>query len=154
MKKEKASEEEISRNHEAWEPEIVGFLCQWCSYAGADLAGSARMKYPTNLKVIKVPCSGRIDPMFIIKALRDGMDGVLVSGCHPGDCHYTCGNMHARRKFTVLHEMLNFMGIDQKRVHFSWVSASEGEKFVEVINKVVNDVREVGPNRLFCGDEF
>jgi len=149
MKEQKTFDKKLNSEHKTWEPEIVGFLCQWCSYAGADLAGSGRMKYPSNIKIIRVPCSGRIDPMFIIKALRDGIDGVLVSGCHPGDCHYTCGNMHARRKFTVLHEMLNFMGIDERRVHFSWVSASEGEKFVKVINKVVDDIREAGPNMLF-----
>jgi len=153
MTEQTTSDKKLEPKREAWEPNIVGFLCQWCSYAGADLAGSARMKYPSNIKIIKVPCSGRIDPMFVIKALRDGADGVLVSGCHPGDCHYSCGNMHARRKFTVVHEMLGFMGIDEKRVHFSWVSASEGEKFVEVINKVVNDIREAGPNMLFCGEE-
>jgi len=108
------------------------------------------MKYPHNIKIVRVPCSGSIDPMFIIKALRDGIDGVLVSGCHPGDCHYTCGNMHARRKFTVLHEILEFVGIEQRRVHFSWVSASESEKFVEVINKVVDSVKEIGPNKIFA----
>jgi len=152
MNEQETFAQKTNSKNKTWEPEIVGFLCQWCSYAGADLAGSGRIKYPANVRIVKVPCSGRIDPMFIIKALRDGIDGVLVSGCHPGDCHYTCGNMHARRKFTVLHEMLNFIGIDEKRVHFSWVSASEGEKFVEVINKVVNDIREAGPNMLFCGE--
>ncbi len=128
-----------------WEPKIVAFLCNWCSYAGADLAGVSRMQYPTNARVVRVPCSGRVNPMYILKALQGGADGVLVSGCHPGDCHYLAGNLYARRKFAVLSAMLDAVGVDNERVHFSWVSASEGVRFVEVLNTVIDDVRRLGP---------
>ena len=132
-----------------WEPKVVGFLCRWCSYAGADLAGTSRKKYPTNVKAIKVPCSGRVDPLFIIKALRMGFDGVLVSGCHPGDCHYQTGNYRARRRIATTKKFIEYMGIDPRRVQASWVSASEGGKWAEVVTEVTNEVREIGPNKLF-----
>ncbi len=128
-----------------FEPKIVAFLCNWCSYAGADLAGVSRIQYPSNTRVIRVPCSGRVDPMFILKCLQDGYDGVLVSGCHPGDCHYISGNYVARRKFAVLKTMLDFLGIEPDRVQFSWVSAGEGEKFSKVISRVTETVRALGP---------
>ena len=133
-----------------WEPKIVGFLCKWCSYAGADLAGTSRKKYPANIGIIKVPCSGRVDPLFILKALRLGFDGVLVSGCHPGDCHYQTGNYRARRKIAVTKRFLEYMGIEPERVQASWCSASEGAKFAEVVTEVTSGVREVGPNKLFA----
>jgi len=133
-----------------WEPKIVGFLCKWCSYAGADLAGISRRKYPANIRIIRVPCSGRVDPLFILKALRLGFDGVLVSGCHPGDCHYQTGNYRARRRFAVTRKMLEQMGVDPRRVQASWVSASEGGKFVKVVNKLISDIKEIGPNELFA----
>lgn len=128
-----------------FEPKIMAFLCNWCSYAGADLAGVSRIQYPTNTRVIRVPCSGRVDPMFILKCLQDGYDGVLVSGCHPGDCHYISGNYVARRKFAILKVMLEFIGIEPDRVQFSWVSAGEGEKFSKVISHVTETVRKLGP---------
>jgi coenzyme F420-reducing hydrogenase delta subunit len=128
-----------------WEPKILAFLCNWCSYAGADLAGISRMQYPPNVRVIRVPCSGRINPFFILRALQDGVDGVLVSGCHPGDCHYITGNYVARRKFALLHTFLDYLGIEAGRVNFSWVSAAEGERFSQVIKEVVDRVREAGP---------
>lgn len=128
-----------------FEPKIVAFLCNWCSYAGADLAGVSRIQYPSNTRVIRVPCSGRVDPMFILKCLQDGYDGVLVSGCHPGDCHYISGNYVARRKFAILKTMLDFLGIEPDRVQFSWVSAGEGEKFSKVISRVTETVRALGP---------
>ncbi len=128
-----------------WEPKIVAFLCNWCSYAGADLAGVSRLQYPSNLRVIRVPCSGRINPLYILKALQQGVDGVLVSGCHPGDCHYISGNLVARRKFALLKNLLSYLGIEPERVQFSWVSASEGNRFAALIEKVVNDVKELGP---------
>lgn len=130
-----------------WEPKIVAFLCHWCSYAGADLAGVSRIQYPPNIRVVRVPCSGSVDPLYILKALREGADGVLVSGCHPGDCHYLSGNYFARRKFLVLHELLRLLGLEG-RVHFSWVSASEGERFARVVASVVAAVRDLGPNPL------
>jgi len=128
-----------------FEPKIMTFLCNWCSYAGADLAGVSRIQYPPNTRVIRVPCSARIDPLFILKCLQDGYDGVLVSGCHPGDCHYISGNYVARRKFAILKTALVFMGIEPDRVQFSWVSAGEGEKFSIVISKVTETVKALGP---------
>lgn len=128
-----------------WEPKIIAFLCNWCSYAGADLAGVSRIQYPPNIRIIRVPCSGRINPMFILKCLQTGVDGVLVSGCHPGDCHYISGNLLARRKFTLLKNILEFVGIEPQRVYFSWVSAAEGEKFAKVVKDVVKEVKALGP---------
>jgi coenzyme F420-reducing hydrogenase delta subunit len=125
------------------EPKIVAFLCNWCSYAGADLAGVSRFQYPVNVRIIRVPCSGRINPLFIVKALQEGADGVLVSGCHPGDCHYISGNLVARRKFALLKNYLGFLGIDPDRVQFSWVSASEGNLFASLISKVVSRVKKL-----------
>ncbi len=134
-------------NSNSFEPKIVAFLCNWCSYAGADLAGISRIQYPASIRVIRVPCSGRVDPFHILKALQSGADGVLVSGCHPGDCHYLTGNYVARRRFAVLNDLLEFAGIDPGRVSFSWVSAAEGERFAEVVREVTERVRALGPNR-------
>jgi len=128
-----------------WEPKIVAFLCNWCSYAGADLAGVSRLQYGTNIRVIRVPCSGRINPLYLLKALQNGADGVLVSGCHPGDCHYISGNLIARRKFALIKKMAEYVGIEPERIQFSWVSASEGQRFAALINKVIDDVKQVGP---------
>ncbi len=128
-----------------WEPKIVAFLCHWCSYAGADLAGISRIQYPPNIRVIRVPCSGAVNPLYILKALREGADGVLVSGCHPGDCHYLSGNYFARRKFLILHELLQWVGIEKDRVQFSWVSASERQKFSQVVEETVEKVKKLGP---------
>jgi F420-non-reducing hydrogenase iron-sulfur subunit len=125
------------------EPTIVAFLCNWCSYAGADLAGVSRLQYPVNVRVIRVPCSGRVDPLYIIKALQEGADGVLASGCHPGDCHYISGNLVARRKFAMLKNFLEYLGIEPERVQFSWVSASEGGRFASLVEKVVRDVEKL-----------
>ena len=129
----------------SWQPKIIAFLCNWCSYAGADLAGISRLQYPPNVRIIRVPCSGRMNPLYIIRALQHGVDGVLVSGCHPGDCHYITGNYHARRKFSMINSLLQYVGIEKGRVHFSWVSASEGGKFAEVIKQVTEDVKKLGP---------
>lgn len=132
-----------------WEPQILGFLCKWCSYAGADLAGTSRKKYPANVRIMKIPCSGRIDPLFIIKALRMGYDGVLVSGCHPGDCHYQTGNYRARRRMVLTKQFLEYMGIEPERVQASWCSASEANKFAQIAEDITKEVKGVGPNRLF-----
>ncbi len=129
-----------------WQPKILAILCNWCSYAGADLAGVSRMQYPPNIRVVRVPCSGRVDPLFIMKSLQSGFDGVLVSGCHPGDCHYISGNYVARRKFAVLKPLLEFIGIEPNRVQFSWISAGEGERFAKVVTKVTEDIRKLGPS--------
>ena len=129
----------------SWEPKIVAFLCNWCSYAGADLAGVGRIQYPPNTRTIRVPCSGRVNPLFILRALQNGADGVLVSGCHPGDCHYLSGNYAARRRFAVFSRLLEYVGIEKGRVHFSWVSAAEAGRFAEVITEVTEEVRKLGP---------
>jgi len=118
---------------------IVAFLCNWCSYAGADLAGVSRFQYPPHLRIIRVPCSGRVDPLFIFTALKSA-DGVLVSGCHPGDCHYTSGNLVARRKFALVKGLLEFIGIEDGRVQFDWISAAEGNKFAQTAAKVASEV--------------
>lgn len=128
-----------------FEPNIVAFLCNWCSYAGADLAGTSRIEYPPNVKIIRVMCSGRVNPMFVVNALQQGADGVLIGGCHPGDCHYIQGNYFARRRMAVLKKLLDYLGIDEKRVRMTWVSAAEGKKFAEVIKEVTNDIRNLGP---------
>jgi F420-non-reducing hydrogenase iron-sulfur subunit len=128
-----------------WEPKIVAFLCNWCSYAGADLAGVSRLQYGTNIRIVRVPCSGRVNPLYIFKALQNGADGVLVSGCHPGDCHYISGNLVARRKFALIKNLAEYIGIEPERIQFSWVSASEGNRFAALINKVIDDVKKVGP---------
>jgi coenzyme F420-reducing hydrogenase delta subunit len=128
-----------------WEPKVVAFVCNWCTYTGADLAGTSRMKQQSNARLIRVPCTGRIDPLFIIKAFEGGADAVLISGCHPGDCHYNSGNFHARRRWIFFKELLNFVGIDSRRLYFSWVSASEGKKWVDVVNGVIDSVKSEGP---------
>jgi len=128
-----------------WEPKIIAFLCNWCSYAGADLAGISRIQYPPNVRIVRLPCSGRVNPLYIIKSLQHGADGVLVSGCHPGDCHYISGNYYARRRFALLKNLLEFVGVEPGRVSFSWVSAAEGEKFSQVVKDVVETVKALGP---------
>jgi len=130
--------------NEKFEPKIVAFVCNWCTYTGADLAGTSRLKQQTNARLIRVPCTGRIDPVFIIKAFEKGADGVLVSGCHPNDCHYNTGNFHARRRWIFFRQLLDFVGIDSSRLYFSWVSASEGKKWVDVVDGVINSVRKKG----------
>jgi F420-non-reducing hydrogenase iron-sulfur subunit len=136
-----------SEKTEPWEPNIVGFLCNWCSYAGADLAGTSRIPYACTVRIVRVPCSGRVDPLMILRAFREGADGVLVSGCHPGDCHYIEGNYYARRRFIALKQLLDHVGIDPRRFRVSWVSASEGRKWADVVEKVTADLLEVGPFR-------
>jgi F420-non-reducing hydrogenase iron-sulfur subunit len=129
-----------------WEPKIVAFLCNWCSYAGADLAGGSRIKYPANVRIIRLPCSARIDPKLVLKSLeREGVDGVLVSGCHPGDCHYTEGNYYARRRMLMFRRLMEFIGLDAQRVQMSWVSASEGPKWAEVVSEMTKEIRALGP---------
>ena len=141
--------EQLKNNNDEWEPKILAFLCNWCSYAGADLAGVSRIQYPPNIRVVRVPCSGRINPYFIVKALLDGWDGVLVSGCHPGDCHYLTGNLVARRRFGILKDLLEFFGIEPDRVNFMWASAAEGERFAVLVRKTTKLVKKLGPNKKF-----
>lgn len=127
------------------EPNIIAFLCNWCSYAGADLAGTSRTKYSPNVKIIRVMCSSRMNPLFLINTLQQGADGVLISGCHPGDCHYIQGNYFIRRRFGLIKNLMEYVGIDPRRVKMSWVSASEGHKFADIINEMTDELREIGP---------
>jgi F420-non-reducing hydrogenase iron-sulfur subunit len=128
-----------------FEPKIVGFCCNWCSYRGADLAGTARTKCSPNVRIVRVTCSGRVEPAFILKSLELGADGVLVLGCHPGDCHYAEGNYKASRRMQLLKKMLNQMGIEEERVRLDWVSASESDRFVSIVNDVTEKVKTLGP---------
>lgn len=128
-----------------FEPEIVAFLCNWCSYEGADSAGKARKEYPANLRIIRVMCSGRVDPKFIIEAFKEGADGVLILGCRPGECHYKEGNHQALRRYTLLKKVLAQFGMEEDRLSIDWVSAGEGDKFVKVVSEMVQRVRELGP---------
>ncbi len=130
-----------------YEPRIVAFLCRWCAYAGADLAGTSRLDYPPNMIPIRVPCSGRVEPSWVIEALRAGADGVLIGGCHPGDCHYVSGNYKARRRAELLRSVLAELGVDPARLKLVWVSASEGARFAQVVQQYVKEVRALGPNR-------
>ena len=133
--------------NENFEPVIVAFCCNWCSYAGADLSGTNRLNYPANVKIIRVPCSCRVNPIFILRAFQRGADGVIICGCHPGDCHYPSGNYFTRRRITLLYSMLDFLGIERNRTRLEWVSAAEGAKFADTMNKFVEDVRKLGKNR-------
>lgn len=128
-----------------FEPKIVGFLCRWCAYTGADLAGTSRIKYPPNVTPIRVNCSGRVDPTFVLKALASGADGVLIAGCHPGDCHYTSGNVKTIRRFKLLQRMLNQFGVEKERVRLEWVSASEGERYARIVESMTKEIRSLGP---------
>jgi F420-non-reducing hydrogenase iron-sulfur subunit len=136
-----------------FEPKIVGFLCNWCSYTGADLAGTARIKYQTNVRVVRVMCSGRIDPTFIFKAFQSGADGVLVAGCHPGDCHYIEGNYKTIRRMPLVSKMLEAHGIDPRRFRLEWVSASEGDRWAAVVKEITDTVRALGPLKLAREDD-
>ena len=131
----------------AFEPKIVGFLCNWCSYAGADLAGTSRIKYAPNVRVIRVMCSGRLEPTFVLKAFKEGADGVLVCGCHPGDCHYMEGNYKVARRIPLLKKMLSQFGIEEERLRLEWVSAAEGDRFASIVNDMTMKVKELGPFR-------
>lgn len=130
-----------------FEPKIVALCCNWCTYAGADLAGTSRAKYAPNVRLVRVMCSGRVDPAFVLRALQDGADGVLVAGCHPGDCHYINGNHKTMRRWPVLQTMLAQLGVESERVRLAWISASEGDVFVRVVNEMTEQVRALGPLR-------
>jgi len=134
-----------------FKPRIVGFLCNWCSYAGADLAGVSRIQYPPTIRIVRVMCSGRIDPIFIIEAFRSGADGVLVAGCHPGDCHYLAGNYKAQRRVVMLKRLLEEFGLEPERLRLDWISASEGDRFAKVIRDMTGEIRKLGPSPLRAG---
>ena len=137
-----------------FEPKIIGFFCNWCSYAGADLAGVSRFQYPPNLSIVRVMCSGRIDPSFIMESFKNGADGVLVAGCHtPSDCHYLAGNFKAQRRVLLLKKVLEQLGIESERLRLEWISASEGDKFAKVVGEMVEDIKKLGPNPLILNKE-
>jgi F420-non-reducing hydrogenase iron-sulfur subunit len=138
----------MSKN-DGFEPKIIGFLCNWCSYAGADLAGVSRIQYPPNIRIIRVMCSGRIDPAFVLEAFKDGADGVLVAGCHlPSDCHYISGNAKANRRINLLKRVLKDFGIEPERLRLEWVSASEGDRWAAVVRSMVDDLKKLGPSQV------
>jgi coenzyme F420-reducing hydrogenase delta subunit len=137
-----------------WQPRLVAILCNWCSYAGADLAGSSRIHYPASVRIVRVPCSGRIDPLYVLRAFERGADAVLVAGCHIGDCHYAEGNYYARRRLTMLNELLHFAGIPSERFFFRWVSAAEGPEFAHLITEITEQVRPLGPYKPETRDKF
>ncbi len=140
-------------DHEEFEPKILGILCNWCSYAGADLAGTSRVQYPTNVRFVRVMCSGRVDPQMVLEALKNGVDGVLIGGCHYGDCHYQSGNYKTTRKVSLTKKLLEEMGINSCRLRFEMISASEGEKMGRVIKEFVDELKELGPNPLKLGED-
>jgi len=142
------SNEQGTKTGNSFEPKIVAFFCNWCTYTAADLAGVSRFVYEPNVRVVRIMCSGRLDPQFVLKAFREGADGVLIGGCHPGDCHYQEGNYKALRRFYLLKKLLKQMGIEDKRFRLEWISASEGDKVQKVINEMVEQVRNLGPLRL------
>jgi coenzyme F420-reducing hydrogenase delta subunit len=131
-----------------FEPRIIGFLCNWCSYAGADLAGVSRIQYPSNIRVIRVMCSGRVDPVIILEMFENGADGVIVTGCHPGDCHYIEGNLHEERKIKMLNMLLALTGLETERLRLEWVSAAEGQRFARIVTEFTEQVRKLGPSPL------
>jgi len=133
-----------------FEPKIIGFLCNWCSYEGADAAGRARKAYPANLSVVRVMCSGRVDPQFILEAFKEGADGVMILGCHPGDCHYKEGNLQALKRYGLLKRVLGQFGIEEGRLRLDWISAGEGDKFVQVVSDMTERMRQLGPLRRSC----
>lgn len=139
--------QDVTTEKKEYVPNIVAFCCNWCSYAGADLAGSSRLTYPANVKIIRVPCSCRVNPMFVLKAFQRGADGVILCGCHPGDCHYVTGNYYTRRRMALLYSFLNYMGIEKERTRVEWVSAAEGAKFSAVMNDFVETVAKLGENK-------
>ncbi|MCK4613256.1 MAG: hydrogenase iron-sulfur subunit [Thermoplasmata archaeon] len=133
---------------EEFEPKIVGFLCNWCSYAGADLAGTSRIQYPPNIRIIRVMCSGSVDPVYVLRALLEGADGVFIGGCHPGDCHYIDGNYKARRKMVLMRSILDSLGLEKERVWLRWVSASEGQRFADIMQEMTGEIKKLGPTPI------
>lgn len=131
--------------NQGFEPAILAFVCNWCTYTAADLAGTSRMSQQPNVRLVRMMCTGMVDPKYVIKSLLSGADGVLISGCHPGDCHYQNGNYKARRRVRLLNEILSQFGIDRRRLRLTWVGASEGQEFAATVNNFINDLRELGP---------
>ncbi|MCK9399828.1 MAG: hydrogenase iron-sulfur subunit [Bacteroidales bacterium] len=132
----------------SYQPTILAFLCNWCAYTGADLAGTSRMKYAANVRIIRVMCSGRIEPTFVLEAFREGADGVLICGCHPGDCHYQSGNYKCLRRYHLLKKYITQMGIEEERLSLEWISASEGRQFAALVDKYTESIRALGPSKV------
>lgn len=141
------SNENIADKGKKFNPLIVAFCCNWCSYAGADLAGTSRLNYAANVKIIRVPCSCRVNANFILRAFQNGADGVVIAGCHPGDCHYSTGNYYTRRRFSLVTNLMEYMGIERERFKVDWISAAEANKFADVMNGVLENIYKLGPNR-------
>ncbi len=131
-----------------FEPRIIAFLCNWCTYTGADLAGTSRLQYPPNVRIVRLMCSGGLDPVYVLKSVVEGADGVLIGGCHPGDCHYQSGNYKARRRFAILQSTLSMVGFDPERIWLRWISASEGQYFADTVTEMVEFLKEKGPSSL------
>jgi F420-non-reducing hydrogenase iron-sulfur subunit len=131
-----------------FQPKIIAFCCNWCAYAGADLAGVSRFQYPPNVRIIRVMCSGRVDPIMVVKTLYEGADGVLVLGCHIADCHYQKGNNYSMKRIAVVKRLLDYLGIDQRRVRIDWISAAEGNVFAQTMTKFTEEMKELGPLSL------
>ncbi len=131
-----------------FEPSIIAFVCNWCTYAAADLAGTSRIQYPPNVKIVRLMCSGAVDPIYVMKALLEGVDGVLIGGCHPGDCHYVSGNYKARRRIMILKTIVENMGMDPERIWIRWISASEGKQFAVIVKDMVELLKTKGPSPL------
>jgi len=131
-----------------FEPKIIGFCCNWCAYAGADLAGINRNQYPPNIRMIRVMCSGTIEPLYMVKALKEGADGVFIGGCHPGDCHYQNGNYKTQRRIVLLKRAISEIGLDPRRIRLEWVSAAEGQRFARIITEFTEEIKKLGPNPL------
>ena len=140
-------------SEDEFEPKIIVFCCNWCSYAGADLAGVSRLQMPTNFRVIRTMCSARVDPEFVVRAFSKGVDGIMVAGCHPADCHYISGNYRTRRRMSLLKMLIQQYGFDKKRLKLGWVSAGEGEKYQQTITEFVNTIKELGPNPIIYDKE-
>ncbi len=145
---------QVDKSQEEFEPLIIAFCCNWCSYAGADLAGINRLQYPTNVRIVRVLCSSRVNPSFVLRAFQRGADGVLVAGCHPGDCHYSTGNYYARRRLNVFKRALHYVGLEPERFQVHWISAAEGAKFANVMNEVTQQIKQLGPNTKFRGGVY
>jgi len=141
------SPQAVPSANQPWEPLIIAFCCYWCSYAGGDLAGTSRLSYPASIKVIRVPCSGRMDPLFIMRAFQRGADGVLVAGCYPGDCHYVKGNYLLRRRLSAFKRLLEFTGLEPERFQVRWISSSEGDKFAAVMRSMTEEIKALGSNQ-------
>ena len=133
---------------DAFEPKIVALLCNWCTYTGADLAGTSRLQYPPNVRIIRLMCTGAVDTIYVLKSLIEGADGVLIGGCHPGDCHYQTGNYKARRRVAILKKILSRLGYDEDRIWLRWISASEGKLFADTVTEMVRTLKEKGPNPM------